>query len=130
MRKNGLVLVVGIVFVMIVYSVITFGKCPFLNFVCKDKGNIVNDVCPVMSGKVEEDTIYTAEYKGIKVGFCCKSCIKTFKEDPEKYMQNIEKKCIIKCPKCGTEIDLAEECKKANSKKTGCAIEYPKKEVE
>jgi len=73
---------------------------------------IINKICPVMGGGVDRDTPYTAEYKGKKIGLCCSGCITTFNADPEKYMQKLQKRCIIKCPKCGAEIDMKKECKK------------------
>ncbi|NQT90204.1 MAG: YHS domain-containing protein [Candidatus Omnitrophica bacterium] len=77
------------------------------------KGEIINDSCPVMGGKVDKDTPYKIEYKNKAIGFCCPGCIDKFKSDPEAYMAKIQKKCMIKCPKCGAEIDLMQECKKA-----------------
>ena len=78
---------------------------------CYREGEVINQICPVMGGEVDKDTPYTAEYKGKRIGFCCLACIEKFNADPEKYMTKIEKKCIIKCPKCGAEIDLKKECK-------------------
>lgn len=76
------------------------------------EGEVVNNVCPVMGGEVSKDTPYKTEYKGKTIGFCCSGCIEKFKADPEKYMAKIQKKCIIKCPSCGAEIDVKQECKK------------------
>ena len=75
------------------------------------KGEVINKICPVMGGEIGKDTPYTVEYKDKKIGLCCPACIEKFNADPEKYMQKIEKKCIIKCPKCGAEIDVKKECK-------------------
>lgn len=47
---------------------------------------ISNSVCPVM-GKAVDKTVTTVSYKGKVYGFCCKSCIKKFAKDPEKYLE-------------------------------------------
>jgi Cu+-exporting ATPase len=55
----------------------------------KDKdmsSQISNSVCPVM-GKPVDKTVTTVSYKGKVYGFCCKSCIKKFAKDPEKYLK-------------------------------------------
>ncbi|MGB9664365.1 MAG: YHS domain-containing protein [Ignavibacteria bacterium] len=49
---------------------------------------IWNEVCPVMGDPVDPETP-TVEYNGKIIGFCCKSCIKKFKKDPEKYLKNL-----------------------------------------
>lgn len=54
----------------------------------KAKG-IINDVCPVMGGKVAKNTQYTADYQGNKVGFCCAGCIGTFNANTEKYLEKL-----------------------------------------
>ncbi len=49
---------------------------------------IWNAYCPVMGEPVDPE-VQTVEYKGKIIGFCCKSCIKKFKKDPEKYLKNL-----------------------------------------
>ncbi|MCR4416376.1 MAG: YHS domain-containing protein [Ignavibacteria bacterium] len=49
---------------------------------------IWNEVCPVMGEPVDPE-VQTVEYNGKVIGFCCKSCIKKFKKDPEKYLKNL-----------------------------------------
>jgi len=49
---------------------------------------IWNEVCPVMGDPVDPE-VQTVEYEGKVIGFCCKSCIKKFKKDPEKYLKNL-----------------------------------------
>jgi len=45
--------------------------------------------CPVMpKQKINGKTF--AEYKGQKIGLCCKSCLKKFNKNPEKYMKNLK----------------------------------------
>ncbi len=47
----------------------------------------VNTVCPV-SGE-EIDSKITAVYNGKTYGLCCKSCLKKFNKDPEKYVSKL-----------------------------------------
>lgn len=44
-------------------------------------------VCPVMGGAIDKNIF--VEYQGKKVYFCCKSCLDTFKADPEKYVSKL-----------------------------------------
>ncbi len=46
-----------------------------------------NSICPV-SGE-EVDSKITAEYKGKTYALCCKSCLKKFNKDPEKYVSKL-----------------------------------------
>ena len=55
------------------------------------KGEVVNNVCPVMGEKVSSNTKYRTEYKDRTVGFCCASCIKDFKANPAKYEDKLPK---------------------------------------
>jgi len=52
-------------------------------------GEVVNTVCPVLEGAVDQDTPYTMVYEGKTIGFCCAECLEKFKEDPEKYLGNL-----------------------------------------
>jgi len=81
-------------------------------------GEVINNTCPVMGRAVSKDTPYKVEYKGETVGFCCAECVKKFKADPEKYMKKLDKKCMVKCPKCGTEIDAMREWKQIEMEET------------
>lgn len=47
----------------------------------------LNTVCPVSTE--EADGEITAEYKGKKYAVCCKSCLKKFNKDPEKYISRL-----------------------------------------
>ena len=49
---------------------------------------IWNAFCPVMGEPVDPE-VQTVEYNGKVIGFCCKSCIKKFNKDPEKYLKNL-----------------------------------------
>lgn len=48
-----------------------------------------NKMCPVMQGQPVNPEFHT-EYQGRTIYFCCASCPEKFKEDPEKYMANLE----------------------------------------
>ena len=48
----------------------------------------VQEKCPVMGNKINKE-VYT-DYKGRRVYFCCKACIKSFKENPEKYLKKLK----------------------------------------
>ena len=62
--------------------------------------------CPVMSEKIDKK--YHVVHKGKVVFFCCKACIKKFKENPEKYMKKLKG---VKLP------DAPKDSKKDNKKK-------------
>jgi len=47
-----------------------------------------NEVCPVMGGKVQANTV-TVEYNGKHYGFCCGGCDDQFAENPEKFAANL-----------------------------------------
>mgnify|MGYP000078865418 CR=1 FL=1 len=49
---------------------------------------IAQTTCPVMGGEINKD-IYV-EHEGRRVYFCCPGCPETFKENPEKYLSNLE----------------------------------------
>jgi len=53
-----------------------------------EKKKIWNTVCPIMGDEVDPK-VQTVEYRGKTIGFCCKSCIKKFKKDPEKAMKRL-----------------------------------------
>ena len=48
--------------------------------------NVSNTVCPVSGDKVGDvgKPVY-AQYKGQTIAFCCKSCLKKFNKNPDKY---------------------------------------------
>lgn len=52
----------------------------------------INTICPVSGDKVGElgKPVYV-EYKGKKIGFCCRDCPKDFKKNPEKFAALAEK---------------------------------------
>jgi len=107
MRKSIITIAILVLFTTLVFS----GTASARHWEHK-KGEVINNTCPVMGGKVDKDTPYKAEYKGKTIGFCCAGCVEKFEADPEKYMAKLKKKCMIKCPECGAEIDIMKECKK------------------
>ncbi|MFC1666490.1 YHS domain-containing protein [Candidatus Omnitrophota bacterium] len=117
--KKLMVLSMLVLFVSFALSGIVFADCGACQVDSNEEGEVTNAVCPVMAGAVSKDTPYKTEHNGKMIGFCCPGCIDAFKKDPEKYMAKIERKCMIKCPKCKTDIDVIEECKKAGE---SCSI--------
>jgi YHS domain-containing protein len=52
---------------------------------------IGNKICPVSGEKTNEETKAIYEYKGKIYNLCCAACIEEFRNNPEKYVQIIEK---------------------------------------
>ena len=50
----------------------------------------VNKICAVEGGDHTVDPEFFTMYKGQKIGFCCKDCIKSFEEDPEAYIAKVK----------------------------------------
>jgi YHS domain-containing protein len=48
----------------------------------------VNTKCPVTSEDI--DPKVTLVYEGKTIAFCCEDCVKAFKKNPEKYLENIK----------------------------------------
>ena len=57
--------------------------------VTKGTGIPVNTLCMVSGEKI--DPKITADYKGKTYAFCCKSCVKKFTKDPDKYVARFMK---------------------------------------
>jgi len=57
--------------------------------VTKGTGKPVNSLCIVSGEKI--DSKITADYKGKTYAFCCKTCLKKFTKDPEKYVLKYDK---------------------------------------
>lgn len=55
-----------------------------------EKGEIINDTCPVMGGAVDNTTPYKVEYNGKIIGFCSTADVEKFNADPEKYMSKLK----------------------------------------
>jgi uncharacterized membrane protein len=48
----------------------------------------INSTCPVMPGEAI-DPRFTAVYKNVEVGLCCRRCLTKFEADPELYIANL-----------------------------------------
>ncbi len=65
--------------------------------------------CPVMGGNVNKALF--AEYGGKRIYVCCKECLETVKNDPVKYIRDLEaggvtlEKVQANCPVMGGEIN-------------------------
>lgn len=44
--------------------------------------------CPLIKGEDTKEKIFT-EYKGKKIHFCCKRCLRKFESNPEKYIKRV-----------------------------------------
>ncbi len=51
------------------------------------EGKAFNVICPVSTEEIDDPVL--VEYKGKVYGVCCKSCLKKFKKDPEKYISRL-----------------------------------------
>ncbi len=49
-----------------------------------------NTICPVMTGERTKDKFYV-DWNGRKIYMCCRSCVRKFKKNPEKYLKNLER---------------------------------------
>jgi|GEM_PF-1894231 len=49
-----------------------------------------NKICPVSGEKIEEEMKATYEYNGKIYNFCCASCVKEFRKDPDKYIKKVD----------------------------------------
>jgi len=58
----------------------------------KGTGKPVNSLCLVSGEKI--DSKITADYKGITYAFCCKTCLKKFTKNPDKYVIKYDKETL------------------------------------
>ncbi|NQT27278.1 YHS domain-containing protein [candidate division KSB1 bacterium] len=49
-------------------------------------------ICPVMGGPVNKETF--ADHNGKRIYFCCNPCVEKFKENPEKFLEKLEKEGV------------------------------------
>ena len=47
-----------------------------------------NTTCPVMLGTAVKEKFYT-DYRGERIYFCCRACVKAFKKNPKKYLKHL-----------------------------------------
>ena len=59
--------------------------------------------CPIMDGNKINKNIYV-DHNGKRVYFCCRACVARFKEDPDKYVKQLEDEGITldKTPEGGS----------------------------
>lgn len=50
----------------------------------------IQTTCPVSDEKLEDKSVYT-DYEGRRVYFCCKKCRGTFSDNPQKFLDNMDK---------------------------------------
>jgi YHS domain-containing protein len=53
----------------------------------KDDGKPVNTICPVSTEPADGDIVVS--HNGKTYAVCCKSCLKKFEKDPEKYINRL-----------------------------------------
>lgn len=81
--------------------------------------------CPVMGGKVSENSPYV-DVKGHRVYVCCKGCIAKVQAEPDKYLDKIRAqgetpaKAVELCDKCGETKGTEKCCLKGAVKCDGC----------
>ena len=77
-----------------------------------EKAPVPQTVCPVMGGKIDKNIYVDADGKRIYV--CCEGCVKKVKENPRKYIKQLEDQGITLdrtpvpqtiCPVMGGKID-------------------------
>ena len=52
-----------------------------------------NVMCPVMIGNRAKEKFF-ADYQNKRIYMCCRSCVKSFKKNPAKYLKRMEKKAV------------------------------------
>ena len=57
-----------------------------------EKGPAINKFCAVEGGDHTVDADVYTIYKGQKIGFCCKDCVKDFESDPDTYMKKLKER--------------------------------------
>jgi uncharacterized membrane protein len=56
-----------------------------------EEEEVTNEFCPVMEGTPVSEDLYL-DYRGVRVHFCCESCVTDFRNDPEKYVPLLPEK--------------------------------------
>ncbi len=62
-------------------------------------GEMVNTICPIMTDH-KANSKRVVEYEGKTYGFCCKSCVKKFNKNPQKYLAHMAKSGDCKGGSC------------------------------
>src|SRR5205085_7720961 len=52
-------------------------------------GAAMNKLCPVMTDQPAKDEIFV-DYAGRHVHFCCNNCLKRFRNEPERFIANLD----------------------------------------
>ncbi len=50
---------------------------------------VMNATCPIMEGERTKEKFFV-DHQGKRVYFCCRSCIKKFNKNPQKYLKNLK----------------------------------------
>ena len=96
-------LIIGIVVIVSLYFFLKKSKSKKENY--SKHSEPINSICPI-SGKNVKKNIY------VKVGFCCKSCIKNLKDNLPEVLANVKihnkngKIVNKKCPLTDSDIDI------------------------
>ncbi len=53
-----------------------------------------NSFCAVMPGRHAKEKFFV-DYKGERIHFCCRGCVKAFKKNPEKYWAKLDPEKIV-----------------------------------
>jgi uncharacterized membrane protein/YHS domain-containing protein len=61
----------------------------------EEEGEVTNAECPVMEGTPITKELFV-DYRGVRVYFCCESCVDDFREDPEAYVANLPEDLVAK----------------------------------
>lgn len=93
--NKTLIVVMTVALIVFTSASFAMAACPFhaaasqkaKEAVASDE--VINDTCPVMGGKVSNDTPYRVTYKGKTIGFCCAGCVDAFKADTAKYEKKL-----------------------------------------
>ena len=66
MRKVIVISIVAFAFMVLGFSNIASASCGMCKAEPFEKGEVINDTCPVMGGEVDKNTPYKTEYKAVK----------------------------------------------------------------